>query len=172
MAAFCSCSNKFAGHVAELLFLDPLDQFVADALQRHLARRQLAFALEDRKLVADRNDRRNLVRLQREHCLLDRRVAHVVADRLNQAADARAVDVLRILHRQPGEIVGLATSWRCSCSASRRVADDDQPGLHRFAELRFVGLLHLLVGHLRAGRRPACAGRASARGCRACTAAR
>ena len=50
---------------------------------------------------------RNLVRLHREHFALDRRIAHVVANRLDQAADARAVDVDRVLHRQAGEVVRL-----------------------------------------------------------------
>ena len=37
---------------------------------------------------------------------LDRLVAHVAADRLDQPADTCAVDVLGVLHGQPGEVLG------------------------------------------------------------------
>ena len=66
---------------------------------------------------------RNLVRLQGEDRLLDGRIAHVMANRLDQAADARAVDVMRILHRHAGEIVGDARpTGDEACSASRASA--------------------------------------------------
>ena len=63
--------EQIAGHAAELLLVDSFDQLVADGLERHVARRNAAFALEDRKLLAHRNDRRNLIRLEREHLAFD-----------------------------------------------------------------------------------------------------
>ena len=53
-----------------------------------------AFALEDRELFADGDDRRNLASAcSAKTSLLDGRIADVMANRLDQAADARAVDV-------------------------------------------------------------------------------
>ena len=105
MAESCSFLNRSLATSRSLLFLDLLGQLLADVFQRHVAGRDLALALEDRELLADRDDRRNLVRLQGKHLLLDGRVADVVADRLDQPADARAVDVLGMLHGQAGEVV-------------------------------------------------------------------
>ena len=55
--------EQLGRHVAELVFLDAIGELIADACERHVARRNAGLALEDRELIADRNDRRDLVRL-------------------------------------------------------------------------------------------------------------
>ena len=72
----------------------------------------------------------------------------MAADRLDQPADARAVDVLGILHGQAGEIFRPVDQLAVELLGQGAVVDHDQPGLDRLAELRLVGLLQL------AGRSP------------------
>ena len=79
---------------------------------------------------------------------------------------------MRVLHRQPGKVVRLCGELPVKLLGQLAIVDHDQPAFHGRAELRFVRLLKLLVGHVELIGRAASAGRASARGCRACTAPR
>ena len=49
--------EELAGDVAELAFLDAIGQLVANRFDRHVSSRELAFAFQNRELLADRDDR-------------------------------------------------------------------------------------------------------------------
>ena len=83
-------------------------------------------------------------------------VARVQADWLDQAADARAVDVFRLLHRHAGEVVRLGRELPLQHVCPLAVGQHDQSDADHWAEARLVSLPQLILrdGDLAAGQLP------------------
>jgi hypothetical protein len=92
-------------------------------------------------LFAYRNDRRNLVFFHREHFAFDIWIAQVMANRLDEPADARAIHIDRVLHRQSGKVVGPVGKLAMKLFGQLAIANHDQPALYTRAILSLVGFV-------------------------------
>ena len=89
-------------------------------------------------MVSHRNDGRDFAIPQAKDFSLDRGVANMGANRLDQTTDAGAVDVLRLFDGEPCEIVGIGQQLSVKLLRRRRAINDNESGVDRLAVFRFV----------------------------------
>ena len=119
--------ENLAGHGAYLLFPQQLFQLRAHRFQLDVLGRQQALALDNDELACGGNDLRHLAVRHLEGRLLDFLVVAVLADGVDQSAQAGAVGVLGELLSQVGERVGMCGCLGLDLAGQLRVAAGDQP---------------------------------------------
>src|SRR5581483_6432379 len=82
-----------AGYLAQLAIAAGLGEHLANLLHWHLARRNMRLALENDELLIDSDDVRDFAWPQAERDPLEIRIAHVLANRLDQAFGTGAIRV-------------------------------------------------------------------------------
>ena len=140
--------EDLVGHGAHLLLAEDFLELRRNFLQPHVVGGQQAFALENHVLSRGGNHLRDVAVGHGEGHLLDLLARAVPVNRLDQPADAGAVDVLRVALRQVGELFRMRRGLGLDLLRRLRIAARDQPGADLLAVSHFEVLRQLFAADL------------------------